>query len=223
MPLNAHPPFKTSNLMILGGFMAAMAGYINTILLIEFGFPVSQMTGVMSILSESTFHTDAQLGLKALLVLTGFILGAFISGLLIGDRQHRQDKRFALGMALLSCLLIISALLAIWVHPLTLFATAMACGLQNALIANYRGLQMRTTHVTGIITDIGVYLAKLVRRQTWPWQAWLLVLIVLSFFIGGLVGIYAFRWLEGASLLIPAIACLPLALAWLKLETTPIA
>ncbi|MDY0136095.1 MAG: YoaK family protein [Thiomicrospira sp.] len=220
MPINAHPPYKISNLMILGSFMAAMAGYINTILLIEFGFPVSQMTGVMSILSESSVHKHGELALNALMVLSGFIGGAFLSGLLIGDRQHRQDKRFALGMAILSLLLIISALLAILIHPLTLLSTAIACGLQNALIANYRGLQMRTTHVTGIVTDIGVYLAKLVRHQTWPWQAWLLLLIVLSFFSGGLVGIYAFEWLAGASLLIPAVACLPLALAWLKLETT---
>ena len=221
MPINAHPPYKISNLMILASFMAAMAGYINTILLIEFGFPVSQMTGVMSILSESSFYANAELSLKALIVLFGFIGGAFLSGMLIGDRQHRQDKRFALGMTILSLLLIISAILAILVHPLTLLTTSIACGLHNALIANYRGLQMRTTHVTGIVTDIGVYLAKLLRHKTWPWQAWLLVLIVLGFLIGGLFGIQAFKWLEGASLFIPALACLPLAVAWLRLEKSP--
>lgn len=218
MPVNAHPPYTKRNLIMLGGFMSMMAGYINTILLIEFGLPVSQMTGVMSILSETSFHANRELGFKALMVLLGFIGGALISGLLIGDRQNRQDKRFAIGMSMLSALLAVSAYLAISINQLTLLTTAIACGLQNALIANYRGLQMRTTHVTGIVTDLGLYLAKLIKHQAWPWQAWLLVVIITSFFSGGLIGILAFSRLEGSSLIIPALACIPLALAWLKLE-----
>lgn len=218
MPVSSHPPYSIRNLIMLGGFMALMAGYINTILFLEFGLPVSQMTGVMSRLSESTLHQNLELWQKAFMVLTGFVLGAFISGLLIGDRQHRQDRRFAVGMTLLSAMLFASAWLASSMNSFTLFSTAMACGLQNALIANYRGLQMRTTHVTGIVTDIGVHLAKLLRGHGWPWQAWLLLVIVSSFFIGGMIGMMMFSEWHGASLLIPAFACLPLAVAWLKLE-----
>lgn len=210
-------PFSIRNFMLLGGFMAMQAGYINTILFLEFGLPVSQMTGIMSRLSESMYHTDWALGFKGLLVLIGFILGALVSGLVIGDRESPQDRRFALGMTLLSASLFISAWLASQMHLATLFTTAFACGLQNALTAKYRGLQMRTTHVTGIVTDLGVYMARMIKGQGWPWQAWLLITLILTFLIGGIFGIIMFANWHGASLLIPAIACIPIAVAWLRL------
>jgi uncharacterized membrane protein YoaK (UPF0700 family) len=210
-------PFSIRNFMLLGGFMAMLAGYINTILFLEFGLPVSQMTGIMSRLSESAFHQDWSLGFKGMMVLVGFIIGAMISGLVIGDRESPQDRRFAIGMVLLSVSLFISAWLASLMHLATLFTTALACGLQNALTAKYRGLQMRTTHVTGIVTDLGVYIARMFKGQGWPWQAWLLIILIVSFFVGGVFGIIMFAIWHGASLLIPAMACIPIALAWLRI------
>lgn len=210
-------PFSIRNFMLLGGFMALQAGYINTILFLEFGFPVSQMTGIMSRLSESLYHNTWSITFKASLVFIGFVLGALISGLVIGDRESPQDRRFAIGMILLSASLFASAWLASLMHLATLFTTAFACGLQNALTAKYRGLQMRTTHVTGIVTDLGVYLARMIKGQGWPWQAWLLILLIVSFLVGGVLGILMFAIWYGASLLIPALACIPIALAWLRL------
>lgn len=197
--------------------MALQAGYINTILFLEFGLPVSQMTGIMSRLSENFYHQNWSILFNASLVLIGFVLGALVSGLVIGDRESPQDKRFALGMILLSSSLFVSAWLASLMHLATLFTTAFACGLQNALTAKYRGLQMRTTHVTGIVTDFGVYLARMLKGQGWPWQAWLLILLIVSFLVGGVLGIIMFKLWHGASLIFPALACIPIAVAWLRL------
>lgn len=210
-------PFAIRNSILLGSFMALQAGYLNTILFLEFGLPVSQMTGIMSRLSESLFHSNWTLAFNGGMVLTGFILGALVSGLVIGDRESPQDRRFAFGMILLSFSLFVSAGFASLMHVVTLFTTAFACGLQNALTAKYRGLQMRTTHVTGIVTDLGVYTARLIKGQGWPWQAWLLMALILSFLVGGVLGIIMFKLWHGASLILPALACIPIAVAWLRL------
>ncbi|MGM0690746.1 DUF1275 family protein [Guyparkeria sp.] len=70
-------------------------------------------------------------------------------------------------------------------------AATIACGRQNALVAGYRGLLIRTTHVSGIATDLGVYLMRLIRRRTWSWQGWLLLTLLGEYVSGGRMAVFA--------------------------------
>ena len=66
---------------------------------------------------------------------------------------------------------------------------AMACGLQNGMASSYCGLILRTTHVTGLVTDIGVMLGQWLRfRKIEIWKLLLLVMLLAGFFSGGLLG-----------------------------------
>ena len=47
-----------------------------------------------------------------------------------------------------------------------LLLASAACGLQNALATTYSGAIVRTTHVTGIFTDLGIMLGAIFRGQT---------------------------------------------------------
>ena len=83
-------------------------------------------------------------------------------------------------------------------------------GLQNAVITKLSNAEIRTTHVTGIVTDIGIELGKLYYLNGKPFDGRLKVrsdrprlrllsLLALSFFVGGVAGALGFKYLGYAS------------------------
>jgi uncharacterized membrane protein YoaK (UPF0700 family) len=114
-------------------------------------------------------------------------------------------------------------------HMLSVSATvAMLCyvmGLQNAIITKISRAEIRTTHVTGLVTDMGIELGKLIYWNAsgtapGPVRADRQKLALLSsllgmFLVGGLVGAVGFRHLG-------FIATLPLALILLTLAVVPV-
>ena len=175
---------------IIAFVMAGLAGHVNSVMLMAFGLPVSQMTGMASHLSEGMALASPSVMITAMMILAGFIGGATLSGLLIGRRPFPASPRYAWGLGLES-LLLATAVVCVVLDLATaaLAAAAIACGLQNALVASYRGLLIRTTHVTGIATDLGVYLARLIRRRIWAWQGWLLIILLVGYVAGGTMAV----------------------------------
>ncbi len=214
MSNNVTHDYSVSKVFAIAIGMAAIAGFINSIMLIEFGLPVSQMTGIASHLSDSGFHLDWEAFIISLSILLSFIVGAFLSGFIIGHSQYKEDKSYGTALFLNAIILTIAALMAYSINILALMFSALACGLQNAMVASYKGLQIRTTHVTGITTDIGVSIAHRFRTHTrFTWRTWLLFAILLGFILGGLIGIFTFHWFGYLSLLLPAV--LNGLLAWI--------
>jgi len=72
----------------------------------------------------------------------------------------------------------------------------VGCGLQNALATHYRGLVLRTTHVTGLLTDMGTNLGMRLRGHAVPlWKIAIPGLLVLSFLLGsGFGGMLVYLW-----------------------------
>jgi len=202
--------------------MAAIAGYINSIMLVEFGMPVSQMTGIASHMSESGFYFEWQTFITSVLILVSFIGGAFLSGLIIGHSQYQENRSYGVALLINSFTLLLSTLFAFYVSTLALIFSAIACGLQNAMVASYKGLQVRTTHITGISTDIGVHLAHRFKDKTpFSWKVWLLFCILAGFILGGLMGILCFQLFGYLALAIPAVSNGLLGILYLHFITTP--
>ncbi len=78
-------------------------------------------------------------------------------------------------------------------------------GLQNATVTKISGARIRTTHVTGMVTDVGIELGKLVYWNRDPTRSdilrvradrpklRLLGLLLGSFFAGGVFGAFGFQ------------------------------
>jgi uncharacterized membrane protein YoaK (UPF0700 family) len=109
--------------------------------------------------------------------------------------------------------------------PATVMLLCFMMGLQNAVISKLSNAEIRTTHVTGIVTDIGIELGKLIywnrhtpveRQDVLANRGRLKVLsiLVLSFFGGGVLGALGFKYV-GYSVTIP------LALALVLLAGVP--
>lgn len=209
--------FAKLPVFVVGSLMAMVAGYINSAMLLEFSLPVSQMTGVISRLSYSGLMSEWHVFFSAIMILFGFFSGAMYSGWLIGHRQYHQDRSY--GYALLSVcgLLLLATGFSYVQSEISVFLAAVACGLQNALVASYRGLQIRTTHMTGVITDIGAYCGLWMRtRDPWTWQPYLLLAILAAFVMGGMMGFYMYSTLPNISLIFPTLLMGLLGILYLR-------
>ena len=82
----------------------------------------------------------------------------------------------------------------------------MACGLQNAMATSYSGAVIRTTHMTGIVTDLGIALGLLARGEPVDRRRMGLYLVLLAgFFAGGILGAAGFARFGYDMLLGPAL------------------
>jgi uncharacterized membrane protein YoaK (UPF0700 family) len=171
---------------------AGIAGYINSVVLGFFHTPVSHMTGAVSHLGLDLAEGRGRDTWASLSIVLGFLLGATVAGLLVGALKLVPSRSYGVVMMVEGGLLAIATGLLMAKHRLGLPAVAMACGLQNAMTSSYCGLVIRTTHVTGTMTDLGVMLGHWLRhRQIDSRKLGFLAAVVLSFGAGGWVGALA--------------------------------
>jgi uncharacterized membrane protein YoaK (UPF0700 family) len=95
------------------------------------------------------------------------------------------------------------------------YLASSACGLQNAMATTYSGAVLRTTYVTGIVTDIGSALGHGLRglEVDWP-RLRLYGLVLTGFLLGGIVGALLFNQVGTDALFYPAALTLIVALAY---------
>lgn len=150
-----------------------IGGYVNAIAWMTCGAMVSHMSGnathfgqaLIDLLTWKTWYGVGFFGM----LLGCFLLGAMLSGMMI-ETARRQGARskFILPMAVEAVLLGIFTIgvdlaLSRENSHMSMFELCMlssiatlAMGLQNATITKISGSVVRTTHVTGVITDLGI-------------------------------------------------------------------
>lgn len=199
-----------------GACLAINAGFINAVGLLGVSHQaISHLTGTSTVLSLALAQQHSGDVLHLLLVMLSFVLGAAYSGLIIGNTALKLGRRYSVTLLTESCLL----LLAMWflAHDSNwghLFASA-ACGLQNAMTSTYSGAIVRTTHVSGMFTDLGVCLGLALRGQRQDRRKILLYLIlVTSFIAGGVLGSLCYLRYQFAALWFPCVLTALLALCY---------
>ncbi len=183
MPINGW-------VMLGGASLAFVAGYINAVMLTGlYHVPVSHMTGASTHLSVAVEQRDGVTVSLTLGLMAAFMLGAIVSGAIIGAKSVRIGRRYGVVLALEGVVLCIAGLLAWRGGQSAVPLAALACGLQNAMASNYHGLVVRTTHVTGIVTDLGAMIGRRLRRHHVKRADFaMLTCILLGFLVGGIIG-----------------------------------
>ena len=194
---------------VLGMALTFVAGAINAGGFLAVGQYTSHMSGILSGMADNLALGSLGLIGFGLMAFLPFIVGAACSAMLINwGRRHHLGSRYAMPLMLGAFLLLAFGLLGWIAHPSPAFVTLavpLLCfimGLQNATVTKLSGARMRTTHVTGIVTDIGIELGKLVywnRNLDNPDRILadraklrLLALLLAAFFIGGVTGAIGF-------------------------------
>ena len=190
-----------------GFFLAFNAGFINAIGLLGFKHQaVSHLTGTTTFLSLAVANADFQEALHLLFVMVCFILGAAYSGIIIGNTALKLGRRYSLALITESILLFISMILLNHGSLLGHFFASAACGLQNAMTSTYSGAIVRTTHVSGLFTDLGVALGLRLRGQKADARKITLYLTLISgFTFGGIAGSLAFVKMQFSAMLLPSV------------------
>ncbi|EDY82818.1 conserved hypothetical protein [Verrucomicrobiia bacterium DG1235] len=145
----------------------------------------------------------------------GFVLGALMSGLLLHHPQLELEKPYGRIVSGIGILLVG----AFWVESFSVTGAigiaGFACGLQNALATKYRGSVLRTTHLTGLLTDLGVMLGMKIRGHTLEnWRIGVPLFLSLSFFVGAVCGAFAVLKFELPWLAIAGVAYVLGGLIW---------
>ncbi|MEY2879452.1 MAG: hypothetical protein RLZZ15_1832 [Verrucomicrobiota bacterium] len=193
-------------ILVGGAALAGGAGCVNAV-----GFlglhhqAVTHMSGTVTNFGMEIARGDRALAWHAFQVLLSFFAGCVLSGLIIRHSALKPGRRYGVALLCESGLLFGATHLFRHRSGSADFLAAMACGLQNAMATSFSGAVIRTTHVTGIITDLGIAVGLLARREAVDWRRVKLYLILLlGFFFGGLAGTLGFlRWSYDV-LLVPA-------------------
>ena len=215
----------------LGRSLAFVAGAVNAGGFFAVGQYTSHMSGIVSALADNAALGEMALILAGLSSLAAFFLGAATSAVLINwGRRRGAHSRYALPLILEAALLLafglMGARLAAQGHiDATVALLCFVMGLQNAIVTKVSRAEIRTTHVTGLVTDIGIELGKLFY---WNGSAQagdkvvadrgrlrLLSSLLGMFLAGGLAGAFGFKYLG-------FIATVPLALALLSMAVFPL-
>jgi len=191
-----------------GGFLLALnAGFINAIGLLGFKHQsVSHLTGTSTFLSLALANQNAQEVLHLVLVIISFVIGAAYSGLVVGNTALKLGRRYSVVLMTESALLCASMLSLNQGSYMGHFLASAACGLQNAMTSTYSGAIVRTTHVSGLFTDLGVILGLRCRGQKADGRKVQLYLtLIMGFIIGGVAGSVCFFRYQFSSMLVPCV------------------
>ena len=200
-----------------GAFVLAfIAGCINAIGLLGFEHQsVSHLSGTATLVGTSILNNSFKESFHLIGILLSFFLGASLSGLMLHGSSLKLGQHYDTALFIEAFLIFSSLYLLTDGSFYGHFLASAACGLQNALATTYSGAIVRTTHLTGIFTDLGLMLGSALRGEPFDKRkAILFLLIILGFILGGLLGAYLFGLFAFNALIAPGMICITLAIAY---------
>jgi len=200
-----------------GFFLALIAGSVNAIALRGFNHQgVSHLSGSSTLLGVELAAGNLAEVLHLALILLSFVAGAVVSGFVIGGESLRLGRRYGVALLAESALLLGAMVFLNRGSLLGHYLASGACGLQNAMTSTFSGAVVRTTHVTGLFTDLGVTLGLWLRGQRADRRRVVLYFtLIAGFILGGVFGTLGFSAYRFDTLIAPAALAAAIALAYL--------
>jgi uncharacterized membrane protein YoaK (UPF0700 family) len=194
----------------LGAVLAFVAGATNAGGFLAVGQYTSHMTGILSSIADRLVLGQLALAGTGFGALLAFLLGAMCTAWMVNWGMRRSlHSAYGLPLMLEALLLLLFGLFGAAMSlmtpvfvPLTVVLLCFIMGLQNAVITKISRAVIRTTHVTGLITDFGIELGKLLYVNRHPDQPAVRAnrdrlrvhgQLIACFFLGGLCGALGFK------------------------------
>lgn len=186
--------------------LAFIAGIVNVVGLLGFEHQaITHLTGNTSMMAAAlaSFNFDGTLHFAALIA--SFLAGCALSGFIIQDSTLQLGRRYGVALFLVAILLFVSVPLLDVGSAFGMYTAACSMGLQNAMVSTYSGAVVRTTHLSGMFTDLGIYLGHSLRGLAIDSRRLKLCAVVISgFFCGGVAGAFLYRAMAYSALYIPS-------------------
>ncbi|WP_276345385.1 YoaK family protein [Daejeonella sp. JGW-45] len=207
----------------LASTLSLTAGIVNITGVLSFGILTTNVTGHFAYFSEEFVLNNYSVSLSFLLFILFFLLGAFTSNVLI-ELVSRKKPAASHALPMLietSILVFISFYHNPQDQPFQIVSIAcallFAMGVQNSLVTQISASKVRTTHLTGLFTDLGIELSQLIfyrkpaEIQRLSGSIRLRLMIISFFFIGCVAGGFLFG-IYGLKTLLFAAASLVVAM-----------
>lgn len=216
-----------------------IGGYTNIICFLACGYVCSHISGTATFMSRALAEKDSYHAIFYFVALFAFLTGAVASALMT-EVARRLGKRsvFILPISVEIVLLsIFASTIAFEKHVapddrvglyVALISGTLAMGIQNATITRISGSVVRTTHLTGIVTDFGIesvqflialydkfrqrryaemrdaFISPKVHRPTPPFERLALLVTIFVMFVGGaILGAWAYETMPRVCMLPP--------------------
>ncbi|SEF96181.1 YoaK family protein [Vibrio hangzhouensis] len=195
--------------------LSLLAGTVNAIGLMGFQHQaISHLSGTATLLGTQLF-ADWSVAAHMFTIIISFLIGSAISGLFISNISLKLGRQYEWLLCIESAFLIIASYLLFHGSLSGSYFASAACGLQNALATTFSGAVVRTTHVTGIVTDLGIMIGSTLRGEAFDRRkAKLFATILTGFVAGGVAGAMLYSRMAFVALMVPAVACIVLALVY---------
>jgi len=190
-----------------GGVLAFIAGIVNAAGYMGFRHQsITNLTGSTSLLGVAVGTGDGAEAWHWALSIAAFVFGALLSGVVVQQGQLKLGRRYGVALVLESLLLFAAVPLLHRGSDIGLYLASVAVGLQNGMASTYSGMVFRTTHVSGMFTDLGMYIGQRLRGLAVDsLRVRVCVLVIGAFTAGGVAGAVLFQLLQERTLLIPAV------------------
>jgi uncharacterized membrane protein YoaK (UPF0700 family) len=170
---------------------------------------------MVSSVADSLALGQLNLVVDGLVGVTAFLLGAICCAVMVNfARRQALASEYALPLLLEAALILVFGLLGSQLAsyegllvPFTVLLLCFIMGLQNAVMTKLSHGVIRTTHLTGTVTDLGIEIGKLVYWNRDPdpdthslvradrERMAVLAILVLCFLAGGIAGAFGFKLL----------------------------
>lgn len=186
--IKAHPRW-----VLIGGCgLAFLSAAINAVFLIRLGASVAHLTGDVSNVAVNYVHNHSYLPTTAynlIAALLGFVTGAAAAGYFIHHPTLEFSRPYGRSISTIGACLVGAHYSFVDYPLLAVILASFACGLQNALATHYRGIVLRTTHVTGLLTDLGSNIGMKLKGHILPyWKITVPMMLTISFLSGACFG-----------------------------------
>ncbi|MDB5144978.1 MAG: hypothetical protein JWQ66_3691 [Mucilaginibacter sp.] len=198
----------------LASLLGLTAGYVNAAGFLGFAVLTTNVTGHAALFAERIALQDWKAARVIALWMFLFLAGAFISGLIVSRIGRNQRFSYVVPILIEMVILLAVALFGYRYNrslvAKEVFAGSLlfAMGLQNSLVSMVSGSVVRTTHLTGTFTDLGIELAQFLQKKPDDHAALLSRIklrsaIIFFFMCGALGGAYLFRLMRFYAFFIP--------------------
>ncbi|MCB9047602.1 MAG: DUF1275 domain-containing protein [Chitinophagales bacterium] len=159
-----HRSFKQN--LKLAGLLSFVAGIVNVSGFLAIKILTTHVTGHFAFFADELVQNRFHTAMIYFLYIFSFFAGAFFSGLSVEYIAKRRE-RYMYFIPLILEMIILSVTAAFnnttldSYAPVIASAILFAMGMQNALVTSISNAVVRTTHLTGLVTDLGIEIAQL--------------------------------------------------------------
>lgn len=182
----------------IASLLSFVAGIVNVAGFLSVQQLTTNVTGHFAFFVDEVFKLDFWKGFVYFLYILFFFLGSFVSNFLVEMVAKKNQKQIYIIPTLIESIILFTVAFAgeplINKHPdLIAYSLLFAMGLQNSLVTTISNATVRTTHLTGLFTDLGIELSQLFFYRKRESQVKLLssiklrLTIITFFFIGGII------------------------------------